>query len=69
MKRGTDHDSDKDLSVAQDLLATGACALVGAVSLPDKRAPMHREGKNLTNAELIPEVVRSLGEKRLEPSG
>ena len=53
----------------RNLLATGACALVGAVSLPGPASASALGGQNLTNEEISPEVVRSLGEERLGPSG
>jgi ketosteroid isomerase-like protein len=37
----------------RNLLATGACALVGAVSLPGPASASASEGQNLANAELI----------------
>jgi hypothetical protein len=37
----------------RNLLATGACALVGAVSLPGLASARALEGQNLTNEEII----------------
>ena len=37
----------------RNLLATGACALVGAVSLPGLASARASEGQNLTNEEII----------------
>ena len=37
----------------RNLLATGACALVGAVSLPGLASASTLEGQNLTNEEII----------------
>jgi len=37
----------------RNLLATGACALVGAVTLPEPARASALEGQNLTNEELI----------------
>ena len=53
----------------RNLLATGACALVGAVSLPGPASASALGGQNLTNEEVVSEVVRSLGEERLGPGG
>ena len=53
----------------RNLLATGACALVGAVSLPGPASASALEGQNLTNEEVARKWYAALGEERLGPSG
>ena len=53
----------------RNLLATGACALVGAVSLPGWASAQRIGRAELDERGGSPEVVRSLGEERLGASG
>jgi hypothetical protein len=53
----------------RNLLATGACALVNAVSLSGPASTSASGAQNSTKRGGSPEVVRSLGEERLGPSG
>ena len=51
----------------RNLLATGACALVGAVSLPGLASASALGGQNLTNEEIIRKWYAALGKERLGP--
>ena len=53
----------------RNLLATGACALVGAVSLLGPASASALGEQELNQRGASPEVVRSLGAERLGPSG
>ena len=53
----------------RSLLATGACALVGAVSLPRSGKRQHIGSAELNERGDCPKVVRSLGAERLGPTG
>jgi len=53
----------------RNLLATEACALVGAVSLPGMGKCQRIGRVELDERGGSPEVVRSLGEERLGASG
>ena len=51
----------------RDLLATGACALVGAVSLPGLASASASEGQNLTTEEVVRKWYAGWGQKDWGP--
>ncbi|HWY58804.1 MAG TPA: nuclear transport factor 2 family protein [Terriglobales bacterium] len=51
----------------RDLLATGACALVGAVSLPGAASAGALGGQNLTNEEIVRKWYAAWGQKDWGP--
>ena len=53
----------------RNLLATGACALVGAVSLPGPASASALGGQNLTNEEVARKWYAAWEKKDLGPSG
>ena len=53
----------------RNLLATGACALVGAVSLPGPARASALTAQNLTNEEIVRKWYAAWEQKELGPRG